>query len=128
MKATQAGGRFVRRLAGRLMKAPDDGSTAWETVGLAESQLSNGQVDAVVDRRELTARIGRVLRILDRPLLETGPPLAVVWAQEGADRAARAAQALPGISRRWLQRVLSDEDGGLVRRLLARLRGEIRSR
>jgi acetyl-CoA carboxylase carboxyl transferase subunit beta len=93
--------------------------------GLAESQLANGQIDAVVDRRELALRIGRVLRILDRPLPEPGPPLAVVWAQEGADRAARAAQALPGISRRWLQRVLSDEDGGPARRLLARLRGEI---
>jgi acetyl-CoA carboxylase carboxyl transferase subunit beta len=96
--------------------------------GLAESQLKNGQVDAVVDRRELGSRIGRVLRILDRPVPEGGPPLAVVWAQEGADRAARAAQALPGISRRWVQRVMSDEGGGLARRVLARLRGEIRSR
>src|SRR5207302_8623536 len=33
MRATQAGGRFVRRLAGRLIKAPDDGSTTWETGG-----------------------------------------------------------------------------------------------
>jgi acetyl-CoA carboxylase carboxyl transferase subunit beta len=96
--------------------------------GLAENQLRNGQVDAVVDRRELATRIGRVLRILDRPAAEIGPPLALQWAQDGADRAARAAQALPGMSRRLIESVTSSEGGGLPRRLLGRLRGEIRSR
>jgi acetyl-CoA carboxylase carboxyl transferase subunit beta len=96
--------------------------------GLAESQLKNGQVDAVVDRRELAARIAKVLRILARPVPQPGPPLAVQWTRDGADRAARAAQALPGISRRVVGRLLSDEGGGLRRRVMARLRGEIRSR
>ncbi|MEW6581723.1 MAG: acetyl-CoA carboxylase, carboxyltransferase subunit beta [Actinomycetota bacterium] len=73
--------------------------------GRAETQLHNGQIDAVVDRRELPERIGRVLGILSRPTLEPGPPPAVEWAQAGADRAARMAQALPALSRRLVERV-----------------------
>ena len=67
--------------------------------GRAETQLLNGQVDGVVDRRELPARIGKVLAILDRP---TGldPPPAVTWAQQNAERAAAAARNLPDASRR----------------------------
>jgi acetyl-CoA carboxylase carboxyl transferase beta subunit len=73
--------------------------------GLAETQLLNGQIDGVVDRRQLPERIGRVLRILSRPSLEPGPAPAVEWAQAGADRAARAAQALPALSRKLIGRV-----------------------
>ena len=66
--------------------------------GRAERQLENGQVDAVVDRRELAERIGRVLHILRRPELEgpgaAGSP-ALQWAQGGAQRAAGAVQSLP---------------------------------
>ena len=36
--------------------------------GRAEAQLRNGQVDAVVDRRELAERIGRILHILSPPI------------------------------------------------------------
>ena len=77
--------------------------------GRAETQLHNGQVDAVVDRRELPDRIGRVLAILDRDL-EPGPAPIVEWAQEGAGRAARAAQALPGLPKRLIARVSGKEE------------------
>lgn len=73
--------------------------------GLAETQLLNGQIDAVVDRRQLPERVGKVLRILSRPTPEVGPAPAVEWAQAGADRAARAAQALPALSRKLIERV-----------------------
>lgn len=57
--------------------------------GRAEAQLRNGQVDDVVDRRELAERIGRVLHILSRPAAGangiTAPP-ALQWAQGGAQR------------------------------------------
>lgn len=79
--------------------------------GLAETQLVNGQIDAVVDRRQLPERIGRVLRILSRPNLEPGPAPAVEWAQAGADRAAKMAQALPALSRKLIERV-SGRPGG----------------
>ena len=77
--------------------------------GRAETQLLNGQVDGVVDRRELPARIGKVLAILDRP---TGldPPPAVTWAQQNAERAAAAARNLPDASRRLVQRVFRPEE------------------
>ena len=77
--------------------------------GRAETQLANGQVDAVVDRRELAGRIGTVLAILDRP---TGmsPPPAVTWAQAGAERAASAARNLPDFSRRLVSKVLRPDD------------------
>lgn len=80
--------------------------------GRAETQLANGQVDAVVDRRELAARIGKVLGILERPTgLEPAP--AVTWAQDKAERAASAARALPERSRRLVGKVLkSDEEEG----------------
>ncbi|HMM48047.1 MAG TPA: acetyl-CoA carboxylase carboxyltransferase subunit beta, partial [Miltoncostaeaceae bacterium] len=62
--------------------------------GLAETQLANGQVDDVVDRRELVGRIARVLRILDRPrVIEPAP--AVTWAHDTAERAVSVARALP---------------------------------
>jgi acetyl-CoA carboxylase carboxyl transferase subunit beta len=77
--------------------------------GRAETQLQNGQVDAVVDRRELAARIAKVLRIVDRP---TGlaPPPAVTWAQARAERAATVARTLPDASRRLVAKVLHPED------------------
>ncbi|HVG99593.1 MAG TPA: acetyl-CoA carboxylase carboxyltransferase subunit beta [Miltoncostaeaceae bacterium] len=67
--------------------------------GRAETQLAKGQIDAVVDRRDLTTRIARVLAILDRP---TGldPPPAVTWAQHRAEKAAEVAKHLPDLSRR----------------------------
>lgn len=79
--------------------------------GLAETQLLNGQIDAVVDRRRLPERIGRVLCILSRPTLEPGPAPAVEWAQAGADRAARVAQALPALSRKLIERVVRGATG-----------------
>lgn len=79
--------------------------------GRAETQLHNGQIDAVVDRRELPERIGRVLRILSRPSLEVGPAPAVEWAQAGADRAASMAKALPALSRKLMERVTKRSDG-----------------
>jgi acetyl-CoA carboxylase carboxyl transferase subunit beta len=80
-----------------------------EDFGRAETQKANGQVDDVVDRRDLAARIGRVLGILQRPVGETAAP-AVAWAQMHAERAARVAQGLPGSARRLVSRVLGDED------------------
>jgi acetyl-CoA carboxylase carboxyl transferase subunit beta len=73
-------------------RLPDD-------FGRAETQLAKGQVDAVVDRRDLAARIAKVLGILERP---TGldPPPAVTWAQARAERAAEVAKSLPEMSRR----------------------------
>ena len=79
-----------------------------EDFGRAESQLANGQVDDVVDRRELPERIGRVLAILDRGPRGLDPAPAVQWAQE---RAARAAQSLPALSRRLAERFRRPEDG-----------------
>lgn len=77
--------------------------------GRAETQLANGQVDDVVDRRELPSRIGTVLRILQRPTVPVAAP-AVTWAQERAERAATAARALPESARRMVNRVLKPED------------------
>jgi acetyl-CoA carboxylase carboxyl transferase subunit beta len=78
--------------------------------GRAETQLANGQVDDVVDRRELAARIGKVLGILDRPSgIDQAP--AVTWAQEKAERAASVARGLPERSRRLVSKVLKPEDG-----------------
>jgi acetyl-CoA carboxylase carboxyl transferase subunit beta len=70
-----------------------------EDFGRAETQLAKGQVDAVVDRRDLTGRIAKVLGILERP---TGldPPPAVTWAHARAERAAEVAKNLPDLSRR----------------------------
>ncbi len=76
--------------------------------GRAETQLYNGQVDAVVDRRELRARIGRVLAILERDDRESSSAPVVQWAQDGADRVAQVAQALPGLPRRLLDRVMGE--------------------
>lgn len=73
--------------------------------GRAERQLVNGQVDAVVDRRELAERIGRVLHILDRPEIAPPPSQPKQWAQEGAERVGRVAQSLPGLPRRVMERM-----------------------
>jgi len=76
--------------------------------GRAETQLANGQVDAVVDRRELGARIGRVLTILNRPS-GLSPAPAVTWAQERTERAATVAKTLPDISRRFAAKLRRPE-------------------
>jgi acetyl-CoA carboxylase carboxyl transferase subunit beta len=85
-------------------RLPDD-------FGHAETQLAKGQIDAVVDRRDLAGRIAKVFGILERP---TGldPPPAVTWAQARAERAAEVAKNLPEMSRR------------LVAKAKARLPGE----
>ena len=57
--------------------------------GRAERQLANGQVDAVVDRRELAQRIGRILHILSRPDVDPTAgtaPAGLQWAQGGAQK------------------------------------------
>jgi acetyl-CoA carboxylase carboxyl transferase subunit beta len=68
-------------------KLPDD-------FGKAEQQLLNGQIDAVVDRRELPARIGKVLRICQRPELAAQPPLANIISQASGERMGRIADAV----------------------------------
>jgi hypothetical protein len=85
-------------------RLPDD-------FGRAETQLSKGQVDDVVDRRELTARIAKVLGIRERP---TGldPPPAVTWAQARAERAANVARGLPDHARRLVARVKRPDEEG----------------
>jgi acetyl-CoA carboxylase carboxyl transferase subunit beta len=77
--------------------------------GRAETQLANGQVDAVVDRRELTARIGRVLAILHRPS-GAAPAPAVTWAHAGVDRVTDVAKGIGDQSRRLVAKVLKPED------------------
>ncbi len=77
--------------------------------GLAERQLEHGHVDAVVDRRELPARLGRLLAILERPPQDEVQSLASQLAQNGSERAARVAQALPSLSRRLRGRVGHDD-------------------
>ena len=72
--------------------------------GRAETQLANGQVDAVVDRRELTGRIGRVLAILHRPS-GLDPPPAVTWAQDAVDRVTDVAKGIGDQSRRLVAKV-----------------------
>jgi hypothetical protein len=68
-------------------KLPDD-------FGKAEQQLLNGQIDAVVDRRDLPARIGKVLRICHRPDLAAQPPLANIISQASGERMGRIADAV----------------------------------
>ncbi|MFP5451075.1 MAG: acetyl-CoA carboxylase carboxyltransferase subunit beta [Thermoleophilia bacterium] len=79
--------------------------------GLAETQLANGQVDDVVDRRDLAGRIAKVLGILDRPRA-AGPAPAVTWAQERAERAATGARGLPERAKRAVARVTRQDEGG----------------
>jgi acetyl-CoA carboxylase carboxyl transferase subunit beta len=81
-----------------------------EDFGRAETQLAKGQIDAVVDRRDLTGRIAKVLAILDRP---TGldPPPAVTWATMRAEKAAEVAKNLPDLSRRLVARARSRQPG-----------------
>ena len=76
--------------------------------GMAETQLRNGHVDDVVDRRELNERLERVMRIVSRESTPE-PPLAMQWAQDGASRAQRAVQALPRISRRVVNRLRNED-------------------
>ena len=91
MKATQAGGRFVRRLAGRLIKAPDDGSTVWETVEVARHPERPYALDYIgrlfVDFEELHG--DRLYG--DDPAIVAGiaryreQPVAVIGIQKGRD-------------------------------------------
>jgi acetyl-CoA carboxylase carboxyl transferase subunit beta len=62
--------------------------------GLAESQLHNGQIDDVVDRRDLPERIGKVLRITYRPGLEAPSGLPFQWAQAGGEVVGKVAQGV----------------------------------
>lgn len=78
--------------------------------GRAETQLANGQVDAVVDRRELAGRLAGLFDILDRPR-GVGPAPAVTWAHARAESAARVAQGLPQHARRLVGRVVRPQDG-----------------
>jgi len=80
--------------------------------GRAETQLANGQVDAVVDRRELTGRIGRVLAILHRPPSGLAPAPAVTWAQAGVERVTDVAKGIGDQSRRLVAKVLKPDDDG----------------
>lgn len=75
--------------------------------GLAERQLEHGHVDSVVDRRELPARLGSLLRILHQPPRPV-PSLAGQLAANGSEGAARIARALPQLSRRLRDRVLGE--------------------
>jgi acetyl-CoA carboxylase carboxyl transferase subunit beta len=79
--------------------------------GRAETQLANGQIDAVVDRRDLVGRVAGVLAILDRP---TGldPPPAMAWAQARAEKAAEVAKTLPDLSRRLVAKAKGQQPGG----------------
>lgn len=77
--------------------------------GRAETQLANGQVDDVVDRRELPARIGKVLSILERPR-GLAPAPAVTWAHARAEQAASAARNLPDLSRRIVSKVMRADE------------------
>jgi acetyl-CoA carboxylase carboxyl transferase subunit beta len=85
--------------------------------GRAETQLAKGQIDSVVDRRDLAARIAKVFAILDRPA-GLDPPPAVTWAQARAEKAAEVAKHLPEMSRRLVARARprppggADDDGG----------------
>lgn len=62
--------------------------------GKAEAQLENGQIDAVVDRRDLPERIGKVLRICHREGLAATPPLVNQLSQASGDRIGRLAEGV----------------------------------
>ncbi len=62
--------------------------------GLAESQLKNGQIDDIVDRRDLPQRIGRVLRICERPDLAQAPTLAQHLSEASGDRMGKVAEGI----------------------------------
>ena len=76
--------------------------------GLAERQLEHGHVDAVVDRRELPARLGRLLAILARPMQDEALSLASQLAQNGSGagrpRGARPADPLAPSARAFRPR------------------------
>ncbi len=91
--------------------------------GLAESQLHNGQIDDVVDRRELPERIGKVLRIMHRPGLEAPVGFPFQWTQASGDAVGKVAQGvahtvtqrLPKLPRKIADRIMGnegDENGG----------------
>ncbi len=69
--------------------------------GLAERQYDHGHVDSVVDRRDLPRRLAHVMMILEQPPGDEEPSLASQLAQNGTERAARMAQALPSLTRRF---------------------------
>lgn len=82
--------------------------------GRAEAQLKNGQIDAVVDRRDLPDRIGKVLRICARPNMARQPPLGNLITQASGDRMGRIAesvaetltQTIPGLPRKIAGKVV----------------------
>ena len=85
--------------------------------GLAESQLHNGQIDDVVDRRELPERIGKVMRIMHRPGLEATAGLPFQWTQASGEVAGRMAQGvahtvthrLPRLPRKIADRIMGND-------------------
>ncbi len=88
--------------------------------GLAESQLHNGQIDAVVDRRELPERLAKVMRIMHRPNLAAAAPFGAQFAQASGDAMGRVAdgivetitQTLPKLPRKIADRISRDMRGG----------------
>ena len=87
--------------------------------GLAESQLHNGQIDDVVDRRELPARLGKAMRIMHRPGLQATAGLPFQWTQASGEMAGRVAQGmvetvtqrLPKLPKKIADRLMGNDSG-----------------
>jgi acetyl-CoA carboxylase carboxyl transferase subunit alpha len=81
----------VRRLAGRLMKAPDDGSTAWETVGLARNPQRPYTLDYIERLFDEFEELHGDRLFADDPAIVAGiaryreRPVAVIGIQKGRD-------------------------------------------
>jgi acetyl-CoA carboxylase carboxyl transferase subunit beta len=88
--------------------------------GLAESQLHNGQIDDVVDRRDLPDRLARVMRIMDRPDLASAAPFPAQLTQASGEGMGRVAdgivetltQTLPRLPKKIADRITRDVRGG----------------
>jgi acetyl-CoA carboxylase carboxyl transferase subunit beta len=88
--------------------------------GLAESQLHNGQIDDVVDRRDLPDRLAKVMRIMHRPGLQATAGLPFQWTQASGEMAGRVAQGvvetvtqrLPKLPKKIADRIMGHDNGG----------------
>lgn len=86
--------------------------------GLAESQLHNGQIDDVVDRRDLPERLAKVMRIMHRPGLEATPGLPFQWTQASGEVVGKVAHGvahtithrLPKLPKQIADRILGNDD------------------